>query len=524
MTSIEKFNRDIISAAIVKEQQREYADANRDFSKKLLRDGAADFLASMSDGSQFSLDDYSLKDIAMGLVNDSLSPLEVSLENGKLKQLFLTRNSHDPEFASVDFMLCKHDDGVQINDFSLRNQEVHGFYSRDLAERLFSYLSNKPHVELVHQSRTFNQDLLINARKPAMQLEKLLESGHEENIHFIANNIGCFTALKEKYGTKGWIKSRDVIMMFNDFTRRLLDHEGSITAHDLIQLHKWSEEGHIKHYQATGFVLSLLCKQFESRISVSEALNYQEMERMVDVMQKYSKDPALGFRELGYRFDSDVVSEMNGAFGLNTLGNGPRIIKNREWLDFCTDTLVMRKILDENPDLTGLDLVKMVAGDKVPLICIEHNNDRRSRASIYDLKSMNSFIDKIDEDVIGDDMLRGEAKTLATTSYELISLMKDRYDLNKAFAYYSRLLPTEKAEQISIFSELGVHSEARKVLGALVKATAYQSLLSEGNTSEFAAKKVGIDIKDTHHLKSVFPELSLIKHERALRNDDTTLG
>lgn len=527
MQNIDKFHQKIINAAIIKEQQRAFADANRDFSAKLLRDGAGEFIASMSDGSKFPPFDHRLEDVAVGLVTNKLIPLEVILENGVLKQVSLSRNTRDAEFAHVDFMLTNYDDGAKIVDFNSHHYDEPQF-SGDLVHRLMGYLSNQPHVEIAHQGRTYHQDLLINARRPVEQLEKLLQSEHKENIEFISNNIQCFSAIKAQFGPKGLFKDRDVIMKFNDLTMQLLATEGKLNATDLAGLYQFSEDGSIKHFKVMGSIIDLLCKQFDSRFSTVEKLRLQDMGRMIEVMALHAKDPASGMQEIGCRFDVQVANDLNEALGFNNKEMGNRLTKNAAWIDYCTDRFVMERVLDDNYKLTGIDLIKMVAGSRLPLPLpsTDTPSDRKSNVTLYNLPKLLAFIEMVDN-VVDDDTIRDEAKRLAVTSQELLTIMKKadaEYDASKVMSYYDKLSPHEKFEQISIFAELGEHSQARKMLATAIKGCAFKSMLDEGEMPAVAAKKLGMESVDAHLLKSAFPVLLKVRFEKPSRDSEQTLG
>lgn len=496
---------------------------------KMFRDGVLNFIGKFSSDEidKVSYEQPFLKDIMHFSLADrnAIYPMEILLENGKLKEVTLTMTpSNDIEFARPMYKISKNDGVVTITQTSGIIRDVESI-SGDNVNKLFDCLSENMDTQMEHATRAFDCTILLGL-KPVDKLERFLEDVrvnpnsevNESKIDFISKSIDCHKKIIEDY-SKSYVDPRRILMDFNNAVSEMYWSAGDIKADDLMNLYKWSPDGGMKHPGHTKYIIDRVIEQHERSISADEIKKYRDMSLVVELINTRSENLREAFFKNKDKVGVDTISYVNHIFGMKKLTEAGVVSKrythHRDWMFLSEEAIIIDGLINQNKGITPLEIVKNITSGKCDIV---RSNEEAGYSIGRKKTSKREMIQLLE--LIDDAELRHETMRIARTSCDIAkTIMHCQYDITDLFIQMERLTEKDRVDQNSIFQNLE-NGEMKTVFKSYLAGVELKNNMDNGDLPAIAAKKAGITRDDVHYLKSTFPVLGKVRFEPRERDLD----
>jgi hypothetical protein len=524
-----------IEKALEQEKKAAFLEHALPRESKMFRDSVLNFIGRLSSDEMDKIahEQPLLKDIMHFSLagNNAIYPMEILVENGKLKEVSLTMTpSFDVEFARPRYKISKNDGVVTITQTSGMIEDVESV-SGDKVNQLFDCLSENMDTHMEHATRAYDSSILLGL-KPVDKLERFLEDVkknpnsevNESKIDFISRSIDCHKKIIEEY-SKSYIDPRRILMDFNNAVAEMYWSAGDIKADGLMNLYKWSPDGAMKHPGHTKYIIDRVIEQHERSISADELKKYRDMSLVVELMNIRSENLRDEFFKNKDKVSIDAISHVNHIFGMKKLTEenfvSKRYTKYRDWMFLSEEAVVMDRLINQNKGITPLEIVKNISSGKCDVIggngevgyCIDRKiTSRREMIQLLEL--------------IDDAELRHETMRIARRTCDIAkTIMNDGYSVAGLSVLMNAMSEADREIQKEIFENLKNDeprsvNEFHYVFSTYLKGNEFSSLIKDGDLPAVAAKKAGITRDDVHYLKSTIPILGKVRFEPRERDLD----
>jgi hypothetical protein len=501
-------NREKVEWALQEEKKLKDANIIRPQITTKLRDGVSGFVGSLVGMQLPQTESYELMDLVSGVISGQLIPLSVHLENGQLVEAMITNAKPEKiEFAKPLYVLKKEQDAVRLIPHYTRYNDrpsVEG----PMIDQLFKFLSKTLDVQMEHKSRTFSGNFL-KGKDSVDKLERFLAEANEDRINFIAKNIDCYSAIKTEM--KGRFSDIDnVLNMFDHMSEKAYRIGGNLTAKDLIKNYEWNEKGEMINPVKGRILIEQLIKQYEKEISPLELDKYKNYSTIITIMNDRSSSVRNVFFANKHLMNVNDIQEINEIFNLDKY---PRNQQHTEWLRISNDAIWMSSVINRTPNISPIEIMQIVVGNlkgreqqNVPLAHLPRGN-------ITNYFELTTLID-----LINDDAIRNETARIAYKSCEIVKEMTDSsYDIRGVFGKFDELPAVDLFIQKQIFDDVK-HMAIKEKYDFYKKGKIFEKLLDDGVLPAVAAKKAGIDRKDSTYLNYQYPILHKVKFDSRTRD------
>ena len=524
-----------IEKALEQERKAAFLEYAIPRESKMFRDSVLNFIGKFSSDEMDKIahEQPLLKDIMHFSLagNNAIYPMEIIVENGKLKEVSLTMTpSFDVEFARPKYKISKNDGVVTITQTSGMIEDVESV-SGDKVNQLFDCLSENMNTHMEHATRAYDSSILLGL-KPVDKLERFLEDVkknpnsevNESKIDFISRSIDCHKKIIEEY-SKSYIDPRRILMDFNNAVAEMYWSAGDIKADGLMNLYKWSPDGAMKHPGHTKYIIERVIEQHERSISADELKKYRDMSLVVELMNTRRENLREAFFKNKDKVNIDAISHINNLFGIKELKEnsfvGKRYAKYRDWMFLSEEAIVMDRLINQNKGITPLEIVKNITSGKCDILRSNEEVGYPVGRKMTSKKEMIQLLELID-----DAELRHETMRIARKTCDIAhAIMNDGYSITGLSKVMSEMSEADRETQKEIFKNLGEEdprrmNEFHNVFSAYLKGNEFDSLMKDGELPAIAAKKAGITRDDVIFLKSTFPVLGKVRFEPRERDLD----